>query len=85
MALSVSACPGKPTCWVLDAQAGLDPTPAFRTQRHWTRMPTAPAQAFWRKRALARFSRANKTLTGHREGHFRKGAKHAQRHEVYKN
>ena len=47
MALSVSACPGQPTCWVLDTQAGLGPTPAFRIRRQWTRMPTAPAQCGW--------------------------------------
>lgn len=33
MALSVSMCPGQPTCWVLDTQPALGPTPNLRAHR----------------------------------------------------
>lgn len=81
MALSVSVCPGQPMCWVLDTQAGLDPTPTLKAhsrpgslQVHSTVVgPLHEGQAFWRKESFATFSRVDKTLTQLREDISGKG------------
>lgn len=61
VASSVSVCPGRPTCWVLDTPARFDPAPNLGAhhgpgcQQFQPRVagPLHPAgQAFWRKKAF---------------------------------